>query len=147
MIVATSTAILTAEAVAAIWGSGNTPDFPAGRGHRTVVPVIAMYVATSTATIIAAAAIVAAAATQTGLALSQGSPAPPKPAAATPPPSPPPTDTPPPPPTDTPATEDVGTHRRKRGLQFGVQETLLTSPLGGGTEMPQAPRTRSLLGG
>ena len=94
--------------------------------------------------IIAAAASVAT----TAYGLSKGSPAPPPPQAAPPPPPPQPLpmDTPPPP-VDTPATEDVATQRRKRALQFGTQETLLTSPLGSGTETMQAPRTRSLLGG
>ena len=102
-----------------------------------------------TSAIIAAVGVATSLAT-TGYALSKGSPdlpkvEPPKP----PPPPPPPPEAPPPPPPDTAGDEGVAQERRKRAARFGVAQTLLTSPLGGGADLPTAggPGTKSLLGG
>ncbi len=82
----------------------------------------------------------------TGYELSKGTPdlpavIPPKPPPA-PPAIPPP---PPPPPTDTQAGQGVADNRRKQAARFGVQDTLLASPLGStGRDTTQS---KSLLGG
>lgn len=98
----------------------------------------------------AIAAIVGAVATVAGtaatLASGGGPDLPPVPKPKPPPAVPPPPATPPPPPTDTQAGEAVGEDRRKRATRFGVANTLLTSPLGGGADLTR-PGGKSLLGG
>lgn len=97
-----------------------------------------------TAGIVAAVAI-----GTTAYAASQGGPTLPKiPPPVAPPPVPPPPAAAPPPPTETEAGAEVGEERRKRQQRFGVRQTLLTSPLGGGTDTPTVSMgSRSLLGG
>lgn len=94
---------------------------------------------------IAAIVGVAASVATTSYTLAQGSPA--LPPVVTPKPPPPPPAVPPPPPkppTDTQAGEGIAEDRRKRAGRFGIADTLLTSPLGGGRDTPP---NRSLLGG
>lgn len=101
------------------------------------------------AEIAAIAGIITAVAAVAGTAatLASGGPdLPPVPKPKPPPAVPPPPATPPPPPTDTQAGEAVGEERRKRATRFGVANTLLTSPLGGGADLTR-PGGKSLLGG
>lgn len=81
----------------------------------------------------------------TAYSLSKGGPdLPEAPKPPAPPPAPPPVEEPPPPPVET--QEAVGEERRRRAKRFGVAQTLLTDPLGGG-EAGRMPRGSSLLGG
>jgi hypothetical protein len=96
-----------------------------------------------------AAVGVATALASTGYALSKGGPdlppAPPPPAAPPPPKPAPPLPTPP---IEADAEQGVGQERRKRAQRFGVESTLLASPLGGGSDLPGRGGTgKSLLGG
>lgn len=97
------------------------------------------------------AALVAAAATvgTTAYTVSQGSPALPEVKPPLPPPAaPPPPAALPPPPSETEAGEGIAKERRKRALRYGVEQTLLTSPLGNPTpNTTSGVSTRSLLGG
>jgi hypothetical protein len=95
------------------------------------------------------AAIVGAAgtATTTGLALSKGSPSlpkPPPPPAAPPPPPPPPAAAPPFAP-DTEAGDPQAKAKRRREQSYGIEQTMLSSPLGGGPASRSTPST--VLGG
>lgn len=84
----------------------------------------------------------------TGLALSKGGPNLPTVKPPPPPPAPPPAPPAlPPPPTATEAGEAVGKERRKRASRFGISDTLLASPLGGGSDLRVPGQSRSLLGG
>ena len=85
----------------------------------------------------------------TGVALSKGGPdlPPVQPPAKPPaPPAVPPPPPVPPPPSETEAGEAVATERRKRQARFGVQQTILTSPLGSSGSGTQTG-TKTLLGG
>lgn len=98
------------------------------------------------------AAIVGAAAAVAGAThtIVKGSPdLPDIPPPAPPPPAPPPPATPPPLAAETTAGDAVGDEKRRREKRFGVQQTLLASPLGGGTDLPRGTGAagRSLLGG
>lgn len=98
-----------------------------------------------TSAIVAAVGVAASLAT-TGYALSKGTPSlpaviPPK-APPAPPPVPPPAPTPP---TDADAGKGIADERRKRVERFSVQDTLLSSPLGGTGR--DTPASKSLLGG
>lgn len=100
-----------------------------------------------TALTIAAAAGVATSLASTGLALSKGGPNLPKAKPPAPPPAVPPPPAPvPPAPTLTEADEGVARERRKRQTRFGVAETIIASPLGGGAGTPVGGG-RTLLGG
>lgn len=80
---------------------------------------------------IAAIVTAAAGAASTGLAISKGSPSLPEVKPATPPPpAPPPPAAPPPAPTQTQADEAPAQAKRRRALAYGVEDTLLVSPLG-----------------
>jgi hypothetical protein len=96
---------------------------------------------------IAAAVAAAAAAASTGLALSQATKGTPKlpPAPLPPPPAPPPPAAPPPFAPETPQEEPQAKAKRRREQGYGVEQTLLTSPLGGG-QMPR-PGAKTLLWG
>jgi len=95
---------------------------------------------------------VALAAGTTAYSLSQGTPSLPTVNPPQNPPAPPP---PPAPAAPPPTTADTGTvladDRKARARRFGVQETLLTSPLGGGGRRndgaPVPSAGRSILGG
>lgn len=52
----------------------------------------------------------------------------------------------PPPPSETEAGEAVATERRKRQARYGIQQTILTSPLGSSSSGTQTG-TKTLLGG
>lgn len=84
----------------------------------------------------------------TAYALSQGGPDLPKVQPPVKPPAPPALAPPPPlppPPSETEAGEAVASERRKRQARYGIQQTILTSPLGssGGTQAG----SKTLLGG
>lgn len=103
-----------------------------------------MAIAGTIATIVAAAAATANAA----YTISKGSPDLPKlpPPPRPPPPAPPPPATPPPPPTETAVDEAPAKAKRRRAAAFGLEQTLLASPLG--SPNPGAVGTgRTLLGG
>lgn len=99
-----------------------------------------------TAALIASLAGTAVGAAGTGYALSKGSPSlpdvkPPPP----PPPVPPPPAAAPPPPTETEVDQGVAKAKRRRATAYGVEQTLLTSPIG--NPNPGATSGRTLLGG
>ena len=97
---------------------------------------------------IASVVAAAAAAASAGYTISQGSPSIPKlpPPPRPPPPVPPPPSAPPPPTTDTEVDEAPAKAKRRRATAFGLEQTLLTSPLG--SPNPGAVGTgRTLLGG
>lgn len=97
------------------------------------------------ATIVAAAATVGT----TAYTLSKGTPSLPEvPRPENPPAPPPPPGEAPPPPSETEAGQGVATAKRKRSLQYGVRETLLTSPTSSlGNASPGTSQARTLLGG
>jgi hypothetical protein len=96
---------------------------------------------------IAAAVAAAAAAASAGVGLSQaikGTPPRPKPPLP-PAPAPPPPSAPPPFAPETPQEAPQAKAKRRREQGYGVEQTLLVSPVGGG-QMPR-PGTQTLLGG
>lgn len=103
-------------------------------------------------TLLAIGLIASAAATAGSVAYqaSQGTPSLPDVKAPLPPPAPPPVPQPVPPPAiESQAGEGVARERRRRAQRFGIAQTLLASPLGGGADLQVGGTTRgrSLLGG
>lgn len=98
---------------------------------------------------IAAIAGLALSVAGTAYQATQGAPDLPEVKPPLPPPAPPPTPQPVPPPlTETQVGEGVARERRRRQQRFGVQQTLLSSPLGGGADLRAGSTAgRSLLGG
>jgi hypothetical protein len=107
------------------------------------MPVVALPAFVQIASLVASAAGLAT----TIASATKGGPELPKvPKPPGPPPSPPPPPELPPPPQEVEAEGAVAEERKRRQQRFGIAQTLLTSPLGTGSQGP-ASRGPSLLGG